>query len=409
MTSTDAPLESLPDAEMGHAEEQDGSPRAGPAIGQPVADPPALPSDISDLLAAAPGDPAVSSMAHKLAGLSERAAVYAAKSTGAGTRAAYGSAWRAYSAWCDEICQPALNGDPGLLALYLTKRAEDGLAVSSLRVARSAIRAAHRLAGVPLDLDDARLSLVMEGITRDKGTRPSRRAAPAVPDVLRRLLAALPAPNTPEAAAPALLARNRAILLLAFGGALRRSELAALWIGDVTVVEARGLGVLVRRSKTDQQGRGRELAIWANPRDPEFCPLVAYERWMAVRREAPGGLIAAASPLPCHGSEGRQAWVAGQPLFCGVTSGGTLTGQSMADKILARLMKQACLHAGLDPARFSGHSARRGLLTHAGDLQLPLVDLMRQSRHKSVETALGYIESADLWRNNITEPVFGKG
>jgi integrase len=44
--------------------------------------------------------------------------------------------------------------------------------------------------------------------------------------------------------------------------------------------------------------------------------------------------------------------------------------------------------AGLDPARFSGHSLRRGLLTETGDRQLPLIDLMRQSRHVSVQTAL---------------------
>ena len=58
----------------------------------------------------------------------------------------------------------------------------------------------------------------------------------------------------------------------------------------------------------------------------------------------------------------------------------------MGEKILTRLIKQACPHTGLDKARFSGHAARRGLLTHGGDLQLPLVDVMRQSRHKSVET-----------------------
>ena len=78
----------------------------------------------------------------------------------------------------------------------------------------------------------------------------------------------------------------------------------------------------------------------------------------------------------------------------------------MADKIVARLIKQACRDAGLDPEKFSGHSLRRGLLTHAGDLQLSLVDVMRQSRHQSVDTALGYIEAGDAWRNNITEPVF---
>lgn len=76
----------------------------------------------------------------------------------------------------------------------------------------------------------------------------------------------------------------------------------------------------------------------------------------------------------------------------------------MADKVVARLLKQAALGAGLDPSRFSGHSLRRGLLTDAGDRQLNLVDVMRHSRHRKVETALGYIEAADRWRNNITEP-----
>ena len=98
-----------------------------------------------------------------------------------------------------------------------------------------------------------------------------------------------------------------------------------------------------------------------------------------------------------------------KPLFCGITSAGAMMTEAMSDKIVARLMKQACTLAGLDPRKFSGHSLRRGLLTTAGDLQLPLVDLMRQSRHKSVDTALSYIESGDAWRNNITEPVFGGG
>jgi hypothetical protein len=75
---------------------------------------------------------------------------------------------------------------------------------------------------------------------------------------------------------------------------------------------------------------------------------------------------------------------------------------------LARLIKQACRAAGPDPAKFSSHSLPRGLLTNAGALQLRLVDIMRQSRHKSAETALGYIADGDAWRNNITAPVFGR-
>ena len=140
---------------------------------------------------------------------------------------------------------------------------------------------------MPLDLDDTRLSLVMDGSVRTHGVRPRRRAAPAVPEVLRRLLTALPASNTPEAAAPVLAARHRAMLLIGFGAALRRTEIVALTIGDIEVVENRGLSVLVRRSKTDQHGRGRTIAIWANHRDPEFCPVSAFEAWMAFRSAAP--------------------------------------------------------------------------------------------------------------------------
>ena len=391
-------------------------------------EPPGMPKS----LAATP--PGSLASAKTLDDLSDRASLYAASSSGPGTQAAYRSAWKAFSSWCADIGREPLSGDPGLLALYLTKRAEDGLAVSSLQVARAAVRAAHRLAGIPLDLDDPRLGLVMEGIVRTHGVRPRRRAAPAVPEVLRRLLAALPAPNTPDAAAPALASRHRAMLLIGFGAALRRSEIVALTIGDIEVVENRGLSVLVRRSKTDQQGKGRTIAIWANHRDPEFCPLTAYEAWMAFRRAAPDWTPPPVEteppslppqtflrptppepwPAPPHDSPRNleasrisQAWRAEKPLFCGVTSAGALMAGKMSDKIVARLMKQACLVAGLDPKKFSGHSLRRGLLTTAGDLQLPLVDLMRQSRHKSVDTALSYIESGDAWRNNITEPVFG--
>ena len=324
-----------------------------------------------------------------LAALADRAARYAAGASGAGTRAAYGSAWKAYAAWCAGIGRAPLSGDPGLLALYLTRRAEDGLALSSLQVARAAIRAAHRLAGVPLALDDPRLAMVMAGIARSKGRRPRRQAAPADADLLRRLLAALPSPASPVAAAPALAARHRAMLLIGFGAALRRSEIVSLRVGDVTVVENRGLSVLVRRSKTDPQGRGRTLAIWANSRDPDFCPVVAFEAWMGFRRQAPDWMPEAEPPL-----------------FCAVTGAGVPKGGKMSDKIVARLMKQACALAGVDPASFSGHSLRRGLLTTAGDLQLPLADLMRHSRHQSVATALTYIEAADAWRNNITAPVF---
>jgi integrase len=293
-----------------------------------------------------------------------------------------------------------LSGDPGSVALYLTDRAQDGLPVSSLGVARAAIRARHRMANVPLDLDDPRVTLVMRGITNTKGKRPQRKAAPAVRALLRRLLAACPFPDSPAGSADALAARHRAMLLIGFGAGLRRSELTALAVGDVTPLPGRGLTVLVRRAKSDQQGEGRLIAIHANPKEPDFCPAVAFARWMTVRTTGPDWVPPTA--------ETAERWRTARPLFCGIGKAGTLKGKTMADLVVARLLKKTALNAGLDPSSFSGHSLRRGLLTDAGDRREQLRDVMRQSRHVKVETALGYMEDAEIWRDNITEGVFAR-
>jgi hypothetical protein len=185
------------------------------------------------------------------------------------------------------------------------------------------------------------------------------------------------------------------MLLVGFGAALRRSELVALTLGDVETVPGRGLKLLVRRSKTDQQGAGQDIAVWANPDQPGFCPLTALDAWLVHRRIA--------ADLDWTASVASRAE---RPLFCAVSKTGRVTGDTLSDKAVARLVKQAALDAGLDPERYSGHSLRAGLATAAGDQGAGLAELMRQTRHKSTEVALGYLRPADLWRNNVTEKMF---
>ena len=118
--------------------------------------------------------------------------------------------------------------------------------------------------------------MVLKDIAHDKGTRLRQKAAAAGPDLLRLMLATRPCPVAP------LGARDRAFLLLGFGAALQRSELAGLGLGDVTLIPGRGLRVLVCRSKTDQRGAGQEVAVWANPKETGFCPLAASRRGWAL-------------------------------------------------------------------------------------------------------------------------------
>ncbi|HEY2131439.1 MAG TPA: tyrosine-type recombinase/integrase, partial [Acetobacteraceae bacterium] len=321
--------------------------------------------------------------------------IYATRARGEGTRRAYHAAWRQYESWCQNLGREPLAADPDTIAMYVVRCADQGFAVSSIRVHLAAIRTAHLLAGLALDLRHPRLAMVIEGITRSKGTRPARQAAPAVPGVLRLMLASRSAAGTLSGTRTAIVARERAMLLVGFGAALRRSELVALTLGDVETVPGRGLRVLVRRSKTDQQGQGQDIAVWANPDQPDFCPLAAHDAWLAHRR--------AAADLDWTASAASRD---ARPLFCAVTPAGRVTGAKLSDKAVVRLVKQAARDAGFDPERFSGHSLRAGLATAAGDAGAGLAELMRQTRHKSTAVALGYLRPADLWRNNVTETVF---
>ena len=327
-----------------------------------------------------------------IASLAAQSAVYATRAFGLGTQRAYRSAWAKYTGWCAGHGLDPFGGAGGPLPLYVTHLAEAGRAVSSIRVALAAIATAYRLAGLALDLRDPKLAPVVEGITRTLGLRPRRQAAPAVPEVLRAMLAQC---GRDEMLRAALAARNRAMLLLGFGAALRRSELVALTLADAEIVPGRGVRLLVRRSKTDPQGRGQAVAIWANAAEPGFCPLVALEKWLIFRKL--GADLA--------GDEGSVD-PAERPLFCAVTKGGNITGQALSDKAVVRLVKDVAAAAGLDPARFAGHSLRAGLATGAGDAGVGLADVMRQTRHKSPQVALDYLRPADLWRNNATERLF---
>jgi integrase len=266
-----------------------------------------------------------------------------------------------------------------------------GLAVSSIRVHLAAIKTAHLLAGLSLDLRHPRLAMVIEGVTRSTGVRLRRKAAPAVPDLLRRMLATRPSAEKP------LGARDRTMLPLGFGAALRRSELVALNLGDIESVPGRGLLLTIGRSKTDQVGAGQRVAVHANPGEPGCCPTAALEAWLHHRWEAPDLDWTATATMRAL-----------RPLFCAVTKAGKVTGQGLSDKAVVRLMKQAAEDAGLDAERFSGHSLRRGLLTAGADNRAQLAELMRQSRHRSAQSVLGYLESADLWRNNVTDGAFGR-
>lgn len=106
-----------------------------------------------------------------------------------------------------------------------------------------------------------------------------------------------------------------------------------------------------------------------------------------------------------------QAWIAAAgitdgALFRRVRKNGLLGTEPLSDRAVALIVKDCAAAAGLDPERYSGHSLRAGLATSAALAGASLEQVMRQTRHKSITEARGYVRVADRWRDNVTAKLF---
>jgi site-specific recombinase XerC len=282
------------------------------------------------------------------------------------TRRAYRTQWKTFAAWCARYGQESLPAAPATLALFLTDRARGGLKVASLALALSAIRAAHFDAGLADPSTNPEVRTVWEGIRRTHGAAP-RCAAPLTADAVRAIVAVLSAEQTRDV-------RDRALVLLGFNGAFRRSELVALDVEDLAVDPARGVVVRVRRSKTDQLGTGADVAVPFGAQ-PALCPVRALEAWRAASGVRAGAVFRS---VDRHGRVG-----------------GRLDGRDVA-----RTLKELATRAGISPMLVSGHSLRAGLATTAALAGRSDRAIMAQGRWKSRTMVDRYVRTADAWRDN---------
>ncbi len=291
---------------------------------------------------------------------------YAERSLSAATRRGYARDLAAFTVWCQARAVSSLPADPQTLAAYLADLAlTDRPATIGRKVA--AIAVAHRDAGRESPTEHGMVKRTLAGIRREKGTAPHQKAALLVDD-LRRMVAPL--------SASLLDRRDRALILLGFAAALRRSELVALRFEDVRF-EEEGLVLIVRRSKTNQEGRLETIAI-AYGSEPTTCPVRAVRAWFAA-----AGIVAG-------------------PLFCGLTPQGGLRPTALGDRMVAHVVKRRCKAVGIDPSEVAGHSLRRGFATAAARAKKPDRMIKRHGRWKSTAMLERYIEDGTRWDDNAT-------
>jgi site-specific recombinase XerD len=290
------------------------------------------------------------------------------------TQRAYNVSWRYFSQWC-----AAINVDPDratvpIVATYLAAR-HDGTAIPGLAplappsIVREYSAISYRLRQLspeawPFKQRPPKIMELIRGARRTTG-RPPRRVLPLLESHIHQIARLDFWPGL-------FGVRNRALLLLGFLGAFRRSELCSLDTGDLRMVKG-ALHVTLRRSKTDQAGQGVVKAV-PPMKDKAVCPVLAVKRWCI---EIDDG-----------------------PLFCALTHVGNVTSGRLSPASVALIVKQAVEEIGLDPRLYAGHSLRCGFVTTAALGGADLDSIMHQTGHKSVEQVRDYIRRSDPLQNN---------
>jgi site-specific recombinase XerD len=319
---------------------------------------------------------------------------YRERAYAAATLRAYRADWRHFVAYCAARGASALPADPLVVRTYLAVCADrDARKVATLQRRLAAIAYHHREAGHVLDTRDAALRATWRGIRRTHGVAPTEKTA-AVTEIVCAMVDALP---------PSLAGvRDRALILVGFAGAFRRAELVALDLADLLWQED-GVRIVVRSSKTDQEGAGRLKDI-PFARHTEHCPVRALREWLELAAIDAGPVFRPLSKtgrvLPRRLTD---QWVA-----LAIKQAVTPVAQRQAARAWHRLShtararhNQAVWEAAFVTRvvrQHAGHSLRAGFVTSAAAAGARLDEIMDQTGHARVDTVMRYVRNARALR-----------
>ena len=273
------------------------------------------------------------------------------------TLRAYQSDFRDFSDFCIKNGFSFMPTQPKIITLYLTHLSKFSK-FSTLKRRIASISVIHKLKGHYLDIKHP---IIMENLLGIKRTLGSRQKAKK-PILINDLKLIIKAINKDKI-------RDKALILIGFSGGFRRSELVNIDYQDIEFV-TEGVKILIKRSKTDQSGEG---AIKAIPyfNNQEFCPVIALQNYVKFKFE--------------NSNYGK--------IF------------DLSDKSVALIIKKYAKKAGLDSAKYSGHSLRSGFATTAAEFGAEERNIMAMTGHKTSQMVRRYIKEANLFKNNALNKV----
>lgn len=291
------------------------------------------------------------------------------------TKTAYNRQWNnVFIPWCAAAGRTPMPATEHTLAEFVSHLADRDLAPSTIEQAIAAVRVAHRLAGHKGEPDTTEALQVLRTHRRDRADAGKRRreAPPVTIDPLRRMLAVI----DPDTLAGL---RDRTLLVVGFSAMARRSELAALTIGDLRF-DADGVTVTIRRSKTDQAAEGSDVLLLEGVREESDPVRVtrAYLEALAENRVTDGPFLRAVDKWDRPRSH-------------------PLSGNAI-NAIVRRLALAAKLP---DAATYTAHGLRAGAPTEAAKAGHPTAFIARHGRWSPTSTqVMKYIRPVDRVRDS---------
>ncbi len=283
--------------------------------------------------------------------LLKKAIAYESASLSPNTLRSYKSMCRKFQAWCEANSQQFLPTSAETIALYLSSLGES-VSFSTLDSTIAAIEAAHEKAGQTIKGDHALYRRVRKGIRRTHKENQAIKQALAMTVLDLKGVCCKLGDSLKDC-------RDKALLTLTFFGAFRRSEVVSL---DMEYVEFNDKGVVVTllQSKTSDT---KQTVYIAHAKDKDICPVKALKNWI------------------------EKAEIKEGAVFVSLLKGGKLANR-LSGHAVSEIIKQ---HFGSD---YSGHSARRGLVTASAEKGASLHVIKKHSRHKSADMVLLYIDDA---------------
>lgn len=279
------------------------------------------------------------------------------------TKKAYRNDWTQFEDWCLQNKVDSLPATVETVLLYINHLSKQ-FKYSTIRRKLSSISQAHDTAGHINPTKHTHVSNLMKGIAKVKGTKQDSKQAILLDDI--KLM--IDSIDTDKLIGK----RDKAMLLLGFSLASRRSELVAIDLEDITFT-AKGTDILIKQSKThDEAFRKSVLKI-----DTEYCPVQALKDWI------------------------ESAGIKEGAIFLTIDRHGNIKERTN-DKTVARVVKKYAELAGLNPNDYAGHSLRSGLATSASEAGMNDTSIMKQTGHKTRNMVDRYVQEGNRYKNNAS-------